>query len=153
MIGELLTKHIALQKKTGGERLKVQWVSPSVCDQIIDFISHWKRSSVLWDNWFCRVFGLLQEKLIVRRKWYGLPNQHNGAMPKDSCYMQNRNRQIIFSFLLTKDMVIGAMPILWWTKFKLVDIGLFKIALPTNLGYRNGVVGVRFAQSLVNWWK
>jgi len=27
---------------------------------------------------------LSQEKLIAWRKWYGLPNQHNGAMPKDS---------------------------------------------------------------------
>ena len=66
------------------ERLKVQWVSASVRDQIVDFNSHWKQRSGLRDNWFCRVFGLSQEKLIAWRKRYGLPNQHNGAMPKDS---------------------------------------------------------------------
>ena len=84
MIAELLTEHIAL-KKDWGEELKVQWVSASVRDQVVDFINHWKQRSGVRDNWFCRAFGLNQKKLIASRKRYELPNQHNEAMPKDSC--------------------------------------------------------------------
>ena len=46
VIAELLTEHIAL-KKDWGEKLKVQWVSASVRDQIVDFIGHWKQRSGL----------------------------------------------------------------------------------------------------------
>jgi hypothetical protein len=53
----LLTEHIAL-KKDLGEELKVQWVSASVQDQIVNFINHWKQRSGLRDNWFCLAFGL-----------------------------------------------------------------------------------------------
>ena len=69
----------------------------SVRDQIVDFISHWKQRSGLRDNWFCRAFGLSQEKLIAWRKRYGLPNQHNGAMPKDS-WLCAKEKQAIISF-------------------------------------------------------
>jgi hypothetical protein len=51
-----------------GEESKVQWVSVSVRDQIVDFNSHWKQGSGLRDNWFCRAFGLTQEKLIAWQK-------------------------------------------------------------------------------------
>jgi hypothetical protein len=61
VIAELLTEHIAL-KKDSGEKLKVQWVSASVRDQIVDFISYWKQRSELRDNWFCRAFVLKEEK-------------------------------------------------------------------------------------------
>ena len=69
----------------------------SVRDQIVDFISHWKQRSGLRDNWFCRAFGLSQEKLIAWRKRYGLPNRHNGAMPKDS-WLCAKEKQAIISF-------------------------------------------------------
>ena len=69
----------------------------SVRDQIVDFINHWKQRSGLRDNWFCRAFGLNQEKLIAWRKRYGLPNQHNGAMPKDS-WLCAKEKQAIISF-------------------------------------------------------
>ena len=49
VIAELLTEHIAL-KKDWGEKIKVQWVSASVRDQILDFISYWKWRSGLRDN-------------------------------------------------------------------------------------------------------
>ena len=49
IIAELLTEHIAL-KKNWGEKLKVEWVSASVRDQIVDFISYWKQHSGLRDN-------------------------------------------------------------------------------------------------------
>ena len=48
VIAELLTEHIAL--KNWGEKLKVEWVSASVRDQIVDFISYWKQRSGLRDN-------------------------------------------------------------------------------------------------------
>ena len=51
VIAELLTEHIAL-KKDWGEKIKVQWVSASVRDQIVDFISYWKQHSGLPDNKF-----------------------------------------------------------------------------------------------------
>ena len=35
-------------KKECGERLKVQWISAPVRDQIVDFISFWKQHSGLW---------------------------------------------------------------------------------------------------------
>ena len=110
MIAKLLTEHIPL-KKDWGEKLKVQWVFMSVRNQIVDFISHWKQRSGLRDNWFCRAFGLSQEKLIAWRKRYGLPNQHNGAMPKDSWLCEKRSRQLSLSSLRTVVMVIGAVPI------------------------------------------
>ena len=69
----------------------------SVRDQIVDFINYCKQRSGLRDNWFCRAFGLNQEKLIAWRKRYGLPNQHNGAMPKDSLLFA-KEKQAIISF-------------------------------------------------------
>jgi hypothetical protein len=72
-------------------------VSASVRDQIVDFINHWNQRSGLRDNWFCRAFGLNQEKLIAWRKRYGLPNQHNGAMHKDS-RLCGKEKQAIISF-------------------------------------------------------
>ena len=94
----MLSEHIAL-KKDWGERLKVQWVSASVRDQIVDSISYWKQRSGLRDNWFCRTFSLSQEKLIAWRKRYGLPNRDNGAMPKDSWLCAKEKQAHLFLLL------------------------------------------------------
>jgi hypothetical protein len=113
VIADLLTEHIAFKKKDWGEELKVQWVSASFRDQIVDFMSQWKQRSGLRDYLFCRAFGLSQEKLIAWRKRYELPNQHNGAMPKDSWLCaKRRSRQSSLSSLRTVVMVIGAVPML-----------------------------------------
>jgi hypothetical protein len=57
---ELLTEHIALKKDLDG-KLKEQWISVCVRDQIVDFINHWKHRNILRHNCFCRTFGLNQE--------------------------------------------------------------------------------------------
>ena len=79
----------------------------SDCDELVGGYSqemmglvleyHWKQRSGLRDYWFCWAFGLSQEKLIAWRKRYGLPNQHNGAMPRDS-WLCVKGKQTIISF-------------------------------------------------------
>jgi hypothetical protein len=100
MIAELLSEHIAFIKDWG-EKLKVQWVSVSVRDQIVDFISYWKQSGGLGDNWFCRAFCLMQEELIAWRKRYGLSNLNDGSCPKIPGYVQ-RGEEVNYIFLLCK---------------------------------------------------
>jgi len=41
---------------------------------------------------------LSQEKFIAWRKRYGLPNHHNGALPKDSWLCAKEKQEIIFFF-------------------------------------------------------
>jgi transposase InsO family protein len=73
----------------------VRWVEPDIRDDVVGFIDHWHSRSGLPYCWFLTRIGLARGRLADWRRRAGLPNRHNGKMPRDRWLSHDEGGAII----------------------------------------------------------
>jgi len=65
----------------------------------VSFVAYWHEQTGLPEKWFCRHIGIRQERLSDWRRRFGLPNAHNGQMPR-YFWISDEERDRIIDFYL-----------------------------------------------------
>ena len=68
--------------------MKRKWTPPEVRDSVVAFIRTWSAKCGLAENFFLERLGLSRCRLLDWKSRFGLPNRHNGLIPKENQLMQ-----------------------------------------------------------------
>ena len=58
------------------------WVEPDIRDEIVETILEYKKRTGIPVNRLLKYLGLKESKYYEWRRRYGIPNRHNGKIPK-----------------------------------------------------------------------
>ena len=86
---------MCLQKKTEFAIEQGVWVEPDKRDAIVDYVDFYSKKCGLAISWICAQLGLPRDKYYEWKARYGLPNQHNGQMPRQHWLTEDEKDAIV----------------------------------------------------------
>ena len=74
--------------------MKVKTVAPQIRDEVIDLVG-WLEKTGISQNRLITLIDIGKPRFFEWKKRYGVPNQHNGLMPKDTWILESERAAII----------------------------------------------------------
>ena len=71
------------------------WVEPDVRDEVIGTVDHLARESSLTRQWLIRELGIGRSRYYDWRTRTGMPNRHNGKIPRSHWLLEEEREAII----------------------------------------------------------
>ena len=62
--------------------MRGKWIRQKIRDAIVDYVKYWKNRAGFPDGFFLSRLGIARRRIADWRERYGLPNRHNGHVPR-----------------------------------------------------------------------
>lgn len=74
-------------------------MEPDIRDSVVEFIDHWHARTGYSKQWFCQRIGIHAQRLADWRQRFGVPNAHNGGMPRNFWVSEEEQQRVIDFYL------------------------------------------------------